>query len=353
MKSMTRAALVAVIALVASLLMAPAGAAARVAADPVTISGRITPQAFDLESFAMRSPIEVRALAKVGGAWETVGYAATRSAYGPADGVELDGSFVLRVAAGHPVVRLKFAQRRCEDQYDDCHHDAPDVLTSYWNGTASGALTLADARDIALDSGPVTDADITLRRAPKLRPETSPSVAGVASPGRVLTARPGTYAPGATSATYVWWYGNHDGSGDGEYDRQVGTGPTFRPTAGMLGGSLRLEVLPARLGHEAPTVISDYVRVTSRSSIAAKAKPAKRRATVTITIKAPGVATSRVHGKASIYAKGKRITTVTVKNGKATFKISKQKRGKRTYTVRYSGNRIISSSTTSLKIAIR
>jgi hypothetical protein len=99
--------------------------------------------------------------------------------------------------------------------------------------------------------------------------------------------------------------------------------------------------------------MSRYVAIISRSSLAVKAKPGLGKATVSVAVKAPGVATSRVHGKASIYAKGKRIKTVTVKNGKATLTISKQKRGKRTYTVRYSGNRIISSSTTSLKIAIR
>lgn len=44
---------------------------------------------------------------------------------------------------------------------------------------------------------------------------------------------------------------------------------------------------------------------------------------------------------------------MNVRNGKATITITCQARGKRTYTIRYSGNRLVTSPTSSLRIAIR
>ncbi|SKB08273.1 hypothetical protein [Aeromicrobium choanae] len=358
MNTKTRAALVAVIGLLASPLMAPAGAApssavALEAAPGSTISGRITTADFDLESFAMKSPIEVHAFAKVGDTWEMVGYARTKTAYSPAQGIELDGTFVVSVRDPYPVVRLMFAQKRCLDYWDACFQEAPDVLTTHWNGTLLGSPTLEDAHDMALGSGPVTDVDVTLRRAPKLRPATQPRITGDPAPGQVLTAQPGSFTPTATTATYRWVAAPSDADGTEEYEKLVGTGRTFRVPSSLLGDLIQVEVLPARVGFEAPIVGSSHLAVKSRSRVAAKAKPGQRKATVTIAIKAPGVATSRIHGKASIYAKGQRIKTVSVKNGKATVAVTKQRKGKRTYTVRYSGNRVVSSSSTSLKIAIR
>ncbi|NYI39044.1 hypothetical protein [Aeromicrobium tamlense] len=292
---------------------------------------------------------------RFGGTYGTYGSSTVRGLYlGP--WVDLDtqsGAYTVPVPGYFDAIRLQFYQPHCVEPVDcgDYFGATPVALRAFWNGTPSGAANLAAAADIDVSAGSVVDKNITLQAAPRLRATARPTITGVAAPGKVLTARVGSHVPTATGATYTW---RSSAVGqEGEQDEVVGHGRTFTVPPSLVHQKLLVHVTASRAGHEAPLLASTYVMVKTSSKLAVKAKPGKRKATVTIAIKAPGVATSRIHGKASIYAKGKRIKTVNVRNGKATFTIAKQKKGKRTYTVRYSGNRIITSSAKSLKIAIR
>ncbi|MET0467422.1 MAG: hypothetical protein ABWZ87_01645 [Aeromicrobium sp.] len=360
MKTLTHAALVVVLGLFASVLVAPAGAAPLPAAtaDPVTISGTIEAEGFDFATYAATEPyLAVAVLAKVGETWEVVSSTDSAPSQDPDLGIRPDGTYTVQVSPPHTQVRLKFYQRRCfEDTFGLCDHSArpdipaADVQSAYWDGTPYGALDVAAAEDISLASGSVIDRDITLKASKKVRATNRPRIIGDPSPGQVLTAYPGTYAPAAQSVNLRWYWSSNSAD---VYDVFDGTGRSYRRlTAADLGLRIYLTAGPSVLGWEAPIFRSKEVVVKSRSRFAVRARAGKRTATVTIAIKAPGVAKSRIHGKASIYAKGKRIKTVDVRNGKATIKIAKQKLGKRTYTVRYSGNRVITSSSKSLKIAI-
>ncbi|SKB08270.1 hypothetical protein [Aeromicrobium choanae] len=319
-----------------------------------TVAGTITTTGFGLEELQLdpnegRLGLRAAVWGLIDGQWERYGSTDLGGAYyGPWVDVRTGGAYTVPVPGYYDAVRLQFYQPHCNDPIDcEPFGAAPVALRAFWNGTDGGAATLEEAADLDVSSGSVVDKDITLQAAPQLRVVARPTISGDPSPGGVLTAAPGTLAPVATGATYTWIaYSGDEGSA-------VGTGRTFTVTPSLLGKELTVHVLPSRAGHEAPLLKASNVTVKSRSRFAVKAKAGQRKATVTIAIKAPGVATSRIHGKASIYAKGKRIKTVNVKNGKATIKIAKQKKGKRTYTVRYSGNRIITSSTKSLKIAIR
>ncbi|MFO6452807.1 MULTISPECIES: hypothetical protein [unclassified Aeromicrobium] len=354
MNTTTRRIVVALLALTASLLLAPANAAPRAAAAPVIISGNVSAEDFDLESFAARETIRVKAFAFVSGVWEDVGSGFVRFP-GAAVG---DGRFTLTVDPELGSVRLKLFQGHCLDDFGHACETgaydipAPEVRTTYWSaGSAHGVPRLEDASDIDVTAGDVDVRDITLERSKKVRATVRPTITGSAVPGQVLTAHPGTWEPAASSVGLTWLVGS--GSTLGEYDMPAGTGRTFRLTTDHVGASIALQARPSVFDHESPILQTPYVIVRARSALAVKAKAGRRTATVTLAVKAPGASKAQMQGKASIYAKGKRIKTVNVRNGKATIKIAKQKKGKRTYTVRYSGTWRILPSTKSLKIAIR
>lgn len=312
-----------------------------------TISGTITPVGFDLSSLGTQR-LHVQSWGDYNGHWGLIGGITTYPSERPDLQIRPDGTYTIAVPHFYRAIRMQFVQAQCidEDRPEGCDWGAArDIQTVYWDSTEFGSFTLADAEDIDVQAGSVADKNVTLRLAEKLRVVSPPKITGTAVAGEVLTVDWGTYVPAATSARYEWW--------SGEYWIPGATSRTFRPTTGHIGESLSVIVWPARVGFEAPVLRTAAVTIKSRSRFAYRTKPGKRKATVTIAIKAPGVATSRIHGKASIYAKGKRIKTVNVRNGKATIKIAKQKKGKRTYTVRYSGNRIITPSTKSFKMAIR
>ncbi|WP_172806325.1 hypothetical protein [Aeromicrobium choanae] len=314
------------------------------------ISGRISMEDFDLDSLDRDRTLLVQALANVEGAWKPVG-SVDRLTFGdPALRIHRDGTFTLAVERPTTRVRLKFFQPHCGDGSDPfCDMGlAPEVSTTFWDGTASGASTVEVASDIDLAAGSVEGKDVAMRRAQRLRFTAEPTITGNPVPGHVLTAQPGTYQPAPTGMTYTWTAAAPPGY---RSYKVVGTGSTFRVPATFANHAVRLTVQPLRPGFETP-ILSTSTTIKAPSRLAVKARAGRRTATATLTVAAE-VKRDRLDGKASIYAKGKRIKTVRVKDGRATIKISKQKKGKRTYTVRFSGNAYATSSTKSVRIAIR
>lgn len=321
--------------------------------DP-TVSGTITAEGFDLALLRPSGDDDDRGLSahvwgRIDGHWERV---AQRTRLGRLEGtpvyVAADGRYWFSVPGFYEAVRVQFHQSVC-DEWDRCRRFglAPQVARAYWDGTPDGGTSFAGAADLDLRSGPVVDKDITLKAATKLRAVAEPRIAGVVGVGEVVTPRVGSYVPGPTTRDYKW-IGDVRGS-----DRLLARGRTYRVPASLLGQRLALQEWPARPGFEAPVQQSRYYLIKSAARLAITAKPSKGRATVRLRISAPVVSQAQLHGKASIYAKGKRIKTVNVRNGKATITITRQARGKRTYTIRYSGNRLVTSPTSSLRIAIR
>jgi hypothetical protein len=93
------------------------------------------------------------------------------------------------------------------------------------------------------------------------------------------------------------------------------------------------------------------VVVKKTSSIAIKAKAAKKKVTLTITVKASGVTPT---GKVTIKLGRKKLKTVTLKRGTTKVTLTKQKKGKRVYTVVYAGDsRVRERTVNSKKITIR
>lgn len=102
----------------------------------------------------------------------------------------------------------------------------------------------------------------------------------------------------------------------------------------------------------APPVVGPPAPVVKKAaSISISAKGAKKKATLTITVKAPGVTPT---GKITIKLGSKTLKNVQLKNGKAKVTLTKQKKGKRTYKVIYAGDsRVKAKTATSKKVAIK
>ncbi|WP_269305400.1 hypothetical protein [Aeromicrobium sp. HA] len=310
-----------------------------------TISGDVTTDGFRIEDLDLELPLMVAADTTDEPSWSTEVAAQAQ--------VANDGSFTLSVPHPYDEVRIRYYQRPCpDDPAAPCAlGSAADVRTAFWDGSPDGAPTFAQATPIDLTSPSTDSRDATLRLAAKFTSATAPRISGTPRLGATLTAQPGSYAPAANSVVYEWYAGS--AAVLGEYDSLVGTGRTFKVTSDVIGDSLMVRARPIREGYEGPNPRSAYVLAKSRSTLAVKAKPGHRKATFTVRVKAPGLSSARIYGKASVYAKGKRIKTVTVRNGKATIKIARQKKGKRTYTVRWSGNESITPAAKSLKVTIR
>lgn len=86
-------------------------------------------------------------------------------------------------------------------------------------------------------------------------------------------------------------------------------------------------------------------------SVKVSAKAGRRKATLTITVRAAGVTPT---GKVTIKLGSKKLKVVTLKNGRAKVTLTKQKKGKRVYTVAYSGDkRVLARTVKTKKVAIR
>jgi hypothetical protein len=91
--------------------------------------------------------------------------------------------------------------------------------------------------------------------------------------------------------------------------------------------------------------------VKVKPSIKVSAKAGKKKATLTITVKAPGVTPT---GKVTIKLGGKTLKTVTLKRGKASVTLKKLKKGKSVFTIVYSGDsRVVAKTVKTKKIPIK
>jgi hypothetical protein len=87
------------------------------------------------------------------------------------------------------------------------------------------------------------------------------------------------------------------------------------------------------------------------ATVKVSAKGARKKATLKISVTARGVTPT---GRITIRLGSKKLKTVTLKRGRATVTLTRQKKGKRTYTIVYSGNGMVRAKTVnSKKVAIR
>jgi hypothetical protein len=91
--------------------------------------------------------------------------------------------------------------------------------------------------------------------------------------------------------------------------------------------------------------------VKVKPSVKVSAKAGKKKATLTVTVRASGVTPT---GKVTIKLGGKTLKTVTLKRGKASVTLKKLKKGKRVFTIVYSGDsRVLGKTAKSKSISVK
>ena len=231
--------------------------------------------------------------------------------------------------------------------------DLAAMITLEVTGTRAGhtPLTRASTATAAVMPGTLTSS------AP-------PSISGTATVGQTLTGNQGSWAPEPVTKAPRWL---RNGQATGT------TGTSYTLTAADQGAIVTLEVTGTKVGYlplvktsapttpvaAAPVVVGPPAPPAAQPPAIAKVNPtikvvgkgAKKKATLTITVRAPGVTPT---GRITIKLGNKKLKTVTLKGGKAKVVLTKQKKGKKAYKVSYAGdNRVNARTVTSKKIPIR
>jgi hypothetical protein len=186
-----------------------------------------------------------------------------------------------------------------------------------------------------------------------------PSVGGAPTVGSTLTADQGQWGPASSpvSLSRQWLR-------DGE-PIDGATGRNYALVQDDVGARIAVQVKGVQEGllsrsktsaptaqvTAAPAVTPPVVQPTAppvlaKASVKVIAKGARKKASLTITVKASGVTPT---GRVTIRLGSRTLKTATLKGGKATVTLTKQKKGKRTYKIAYSGDsKVRAKSTTSV-----
>jgi hypothetical protein len=174
----------------------------------------------------------------------------------------------------------------------------------------------------------------------------APVISGQASVGSLLSASPGVWSPQGISYSYQWLRRGAPIAG--------ATAPSYRVTKKDLGAPLAVRVTADMVGELPATANSAATApVTRGTKTAVKATGAKKKATFKVTVTSKGVKASKIKGKVAVSLNGKQIKTATVKNGKATVVVTKQKKGAKAYTVTYLGKGSLGASAKTVKVKVK
>jgi hypothetical protein len=232
----------------------------------------------------------------------------------------------------------------------------PDVTTTYqWlrNGsnisgatTANYTLTVTDlGKEIALratgkkagflDSIGVSNV-IVATAGGALQATVQPVITGTAASGNTLKVTPGTWSQSSPSFKYQWL---RNGA-----PIPSATGTSYRLTPEDAGKNVGVTVLATKSGfadgsaNAAAVAIAKLKSTTTATLSATRIKPGQR-AKVGITVAVPGVkgpvGVIKIMDRTKVL---KKLTLVTAKNGKITFKLPKLKKGKHRILVKYLGD---------------
>lgn len=233
-------------------------------------------------------------------------------------------------------------------------HVGPNVV-----GATYFTLGTAEAKSVEIELGK-DDLGVGLPTPMSIVNVAPPVVSGQLAVGSVLSATPGSWTPTDAAVTFQWYRGGASIAG--------ATGQSYGITKADVGRRLSVTATASKAGYAAGTASSVETAavpavlvppappkpaVKQAAIIAVKAKAGKRKATITVRIAARGVPSAQIGGRAAVYLKGRKLRTAAVRNGRAVLKISKQRKGKRLYTVRYLGSPKVNTGSRSIRIAIR
>lgn len=257
----------------------------------------------------------VTGLAKVGGvltvsggSWSPSATATSVAWY--ADGVAIPGATRTTLALGpaqldHRITAVVTGRR-----------------TGYTNASSTSAPT-----------APVAPERLTVTRPPTLT--------GTPRVGHPLTVTPGVVSPAPVTTTYRWMR-------DGTWIKGARQ-PSYTPTVADLGAKLSVQVRYAKDGYtRVRQVLSLPTPVRATPVIKVRSRDHR---SVTITVTADGVRT--VGGTITIRNAHGQERTRTLVGGTTTFRPSWLRKGERTFTVIFSGSRLVDARTTVRTITVK
>ncbi len=208
--------------------------------------------------------------------------------------------------------------------------DAGQTLKVKVTGTKAG-YTSANATSPATSAvvAALTPGTVTVTGTPRL--------------GQTLTANEGTWTPTGVSFEYQWIRGSTVIVG--------ATSKTYVTVVADLGQTLKVKVTGTKSGYtsaNATSAATAAVKVAPSMSVSGKG--AKKKATLTITVKATGVVPT---GRVTIKLGSKTLKTVTLKSGKASVTLTKQKKGNRKYTIIYGGDAKVLAKTVTKTVKVK
>lgn len=196
--------------------------------------------------------------------------------------------------------------------------------TDYTTGTATSAEQVAVAGKISVVK--------------------APTISGTAALGKTLKATSGTWSPGGLTYTYQWRRDTKAISG--------ATKTSYKLTTSDVGHEVTVTVTARRTGFaalaksSAPTAA---VRTTSRLSVSASS-PRAGRVVVKVSASAPG---TKATGTVTIKRGSRTVARGPLKNGKVTFTLTAEPRGRRTYTATYGGSSVVPKAGGRTSVTVR
>ncbi len=189
---------------------------------------------------------------------------------------------------------------------------------------------------------PTTAAPVPPAPKPKASaPAGTPTVRGTGRVGQVQRVTP--RAPAGTKTSIRWL---RNGSAIAK-----ATGTSYRLKPADRGRRITVRVTYVKTGHT--NVVKNVVSVAKVAAavpkISVAAKGAKKSATFTIRVKAAGVSPT---GKVTIKLGARKLKTVTLRNGKATIKVKRLKKGKKSYAIVYSGGNGVAGKTVKKSVKV-
>ncbi|GAA3543271.1 hypothetical protein AFL01nite_10860 [Aeromicrobium flavum] len=179
-----------------------------------------------------------------------------------------------------------------------------------------------------------------------LRTTEKPLLTGTAKVGSTLSASVGSWSVAGAKPSFQWL---RNGAVIGG-----ATKSTYRLVAADRGSRISVRVAATVAGY-APAPVTTSATAVVKQAVAMKvnARGAKKKATLTVKLSGRGLPASAVNGKVTIFLKGKKVATGKVRKGKVKVVVKKQKKGKRTYVVKYLGNSTVLPLSRTVKATVK
>lgn len=217
------------------------------------------------------------------------------------------------------------------------------VLSAADRGHTISAIVVVERAGYAARE--FTAGSVAVTRGRPLTADGPVRVSGTPKVGQRLSAT----APGVRGATTADPYTTRiEWLRDGAV---VGTGATYAVTAADAGHKLTARLVAAGAAYETLTVASDAVTAAKATpALAVKAKAKRGQVRLSLTATAPGTSAD---GKVVVKRGKKVVGKGTLRNGKLTLTLKKQKPGKVSYVVTYAGNAGVAPAKATVKVRVR